>query len=99
MILAILLLVKTGIDYWILDSAIYVLVLRILWQFRFHKNCDGKLIAMMIIDDPMIDLETSFKLKHKELKNNIWLILKIVGYIVGIIIFIILIYPVINYIL
>lgn len=90
--LAILLLLKNHSDFQGLDIAIYILFLRILWQFRFHKNCDGKLIAMMLIDDPMIDLETRFKLKNKKTKNIVWLLFKSIGYFVEIILFLILIY-------
>lgn len=35
-----------------------VMVMRIVWQLRFHRNCDGRHIAKMLIDNPTIDTDT-----------------------------------------
>lgn len=36
-------------DNWIVLSAISILWVRVLWQLRFHKNCDGRLFAMLLL--------------------------------------------------
>lgn len=84
LILACLYLAQLVCSSWIITAGSSVLWLRIIWQFRFHKNCDGKIMAMMIIDNPMIDIDASdsknWNSKDKEFTN--WIKLKNVGSIV-----------------
>lgn len=46
------------VDSWMLTTASSIMYIRILWQFRFHKNCDGKYIAMSFLDNPVIDIDS-----------------------------------------
>jgi membrane protein len=55
--LALALGLRTFTGSWIATTAVSVMVIRILWQFRFHRNCDGRHIAKMLLDDPLISLE------------------------------------------
>lgn len=52
---------------WIAAVAVAVMVVRIVWQFRFHRNCDGRHIAKMLLDAPMIDTEA-----RKLLSTTLW---------------------------
>lgn len=95
-ILANLSLVNLFYTNWIINTSIAILYLRILWEFRFNKNCDGKIIARMLIDNPMIDEDLKNNpqnLKSKELKN--WYILKAIGFVIEIIIIFLWIIPLI----
>jgi hypothetical protein len=72
---------------WIATIAVSVIVLRILWQFRFHRNCDGRHIAKMLLDDPLIDVKTKEKFTTRS-RISIphaaywWLILIFIGILV-----------------
>ncbi len=65
-----------------------ILWLKIIWQFRFHKNCDGSLMAIMLLDNPMLNVKNSssdiFSCKNE---RHIWYILKAVGILIDIVIF------------
>jgi hypothetical protein len=84
LILACFSLTQLFYDHWVIIVASSVMWLRIIWQFRFNKSCDGKIVAMMIIDNPMIDIDASNpknkNSKSKEFKS--WMRLKVVGFIV-----------------
>lgn len=43
-------------DSWIILAAASILWVRILWQFRFHRKTDGRLILMLLLDNPVIAL-------------------------------------------
>ena len=43
---------------WVATVAVTVMVMRIVWQLRFHRNCDGRHIAKMLIDNPTINTDT-----------------------------------------
>lgn len=75
---------------WMVSVAITILSLRIIWQFRFHKNCDGQLIALSILDNPMLAIEQT------DIEDNdirIWKFLKTIGYFVDIYIVIFWVVP------
>ena len=40
---------------WVTTIAVTVMVMRIVWQLRFHRNCDGHHIMKMLLDNPNID--------------------------------------------
>ncbi|WP_100332622.1 hypothetical protein [Bacillus xiapuensis] len=82
-LLACLSLVNLVITNWMLTAAISILWLRIIWQFRFHKNCDGQLIALSVLDNPMLALEQTDE-ADKDVQT--WRKLKIIGYLVDAII-------------
>ncbi|WGH86849.1 hypothetical protein [Auritidibacter ignavus] len=52
---------------WIATVAVAVMVLRLVWQFRFHRNCDGRHMAKMLLDAPTIDTVT-----RKLLTARLW---------------------------
>ncbi len=41
----------------IFDFLSVIMFLRIIWQFRFHRKTDGKYFLMMILDNPLIDID------------------------------------------
>lgn len=93
-LLACLSVVKLFYENWIIISGISILWLRILWQFRFHKNCDGRLLIMTILDNPLADINEKNldnTVYHKEI--HIWKRLKIIGIIVDVVILVLWILP------
>lgn len=88
-LLAYLLILDYFITGWIVTAAISVLWLRIIWQFRFHKNCDGHFIALALFDNPMLGIDGNGS--GKEI--IIWRMLKIIGYIVNLVIIVYWIIP------
>lgn len=73
---------------WIIVTAASILWIRILWQFRFHKNCDGQLIAMTILDNPMVDIDANNVENNNTLKDKdiqLWRRLKKIGYLIDLI--------------
>lgn len=43
---------------WVATVAVTVMVMRIVWQLRFHRNCDGRHVAKMFIDNLTIDTDS-----------------------------------------
>lgn len=74
-------------ENWIISAAASILWVRILWQFRFHKNTDGRLILMFLLDNPVIESE---KMKSADISLRksiiIWRSFQFLGIIIGIII-------------
>ena len=72
-------------DNWELSALASILWVRILWQFRFNRNSDGRLIAMMSLDNPIISesVDDPFVKKSEVIT---WKILNGIGIIVEIII-------------
>lgn len=72
-------------DSWIIMAATSILWIRILWQFRFHRKTDGRLILMLLLDNPVIALENendaAFTYKKDVL---IWKVFRVVGVLVEI---------------
>lgn len=69
-------------DNWIVVSGSIILWVRILWQFRFHRKSDGQLLAMTILDNPLIAVDEKNS-HHKQNKDSkIWEKLRILGYLV-----------------
>ena len=56
-ILACIMVLKTILNVEVLSLMAVIMFLRIIWQFRFHKQSDGKYFLMMLIDNPMIDID------------------------------------------
>lgn len=54
--LALILRATTGA--WVATVAVTVMVMRIVWQLRFHRNSDGRHIVKMLFDSPTIDADT-----------------------------------------
>ncbi|WP_157085823.1 hypothetical protein [Devriesea agamarum] len=68
---------------WIATVAVAVMVVRLVWQFRFHRKCDGRYIAKMLFDDPMIDTETRMSLAIRpwtSVPRTAWLWLTLVAF-------------------
>lgn len=83
-------------DNWIVLSAISILWVRVLWQLRFHKNCDGRLFAMLLLDTPLIDDMKEYADDAVYKKTVfIWKILNYVGKIVNLAIIVFWIIPII----
>ena len=81
-------------DNWMIVSGASILWLKILWQFGFHRNCDGHLLAMTILDDPLIDLDTSnLESNIKNKKLYIWKVLKVFGYMIDLLLIIFWLIP------
>ena len=70
---------------WIILEAASILWVRILWQFRFHRNTDGRLILMLLLDNPVIALgnesDADFTYKKDIL---IWKVFQVIGVLVEI---------------
>lgn len=57
------------------------LLMRILWQFRFHRNCDGRILATFAFDQPAI----AELVREKELDKRlatVWISLVVLGFAV-----------------
>ncbi|MCL1935504.1 MAG: hypothetical protein FWF57_03895 [Defluviitaleaceae bacterium] len=71
-------------NYTIIMSFISILWFKIIWQFQLHKKYDVHLIAMMIIDDPFIEQDYK-NLDYNKKNAKVWILLKILGFFVQII--------------
>jgi hypothetical protein len=78
-------------DSWLIIAASSVLWVRVLWQFRFDKNCDGKLIAMTIMDNPMGADDKDDVYDMKEWYT--WKCLKFLGYLINMLLLIFWLIP------
>lgn len=88
-LLASLLILDYFFTDWKVLTAISILWLRIIWQFRFHKNCDGYFIASALFDNPILGIDG---IKGSR-EDKIWKILKIFGSAVNLIILVYWIIP------
>lgn len=83
--LAIVLLLRKFYDSEILLLFSAIMFLRIIWQFGFHRKTDGRYFVMMLLDNPMIDID--FK-NNKELLTKkecyIWRVMIAIGITVDI---------------
>ncbi len=85
-------------DSWVATIAVGVMIIRILWQFRFHRNCDGRHFAKMLVDLPTIDDDSREILKVRSWKSMprmawLWLLLLTVGVLVEIALLIVWLIP------
>ncbi len=78
-LLAVLMLSQYFYKNWMLSVSCSVLMLRILWQLRFHRRCDGQLFFSMLLDDPFLNEEIT----QKENKPSYVILFNIVGRIVS----------------
>lgn len=76
---------------WMISAAISVLALRILWQLRVHKRCDGQLLLAMVTDDPFLREKMKKPLKFN-LKIKLY---STIGHLVTLLIFIGWVIPII----
>lgn len=59
---------------WVATVGVAILLMRIVWQLRVHRNCDGRHIAKMLIDNPMIEVETQQAIKLRQAATPVtWL--------------------------
>lgn len=72
-------------DHWVLAATASILWVRILWQFRFNKKSDGRLMAMVALDNPIIPIDDNDGFVSKE-ETFIWKLLKGIGATIEIII-------------
>lgn len=93
-ILAICSVFRLYSDSWIMSAAASILWLRILWQFRFHRKSDGRLIITVILDNPVIAMEDENDSDFSN-KNDIliWKIFNVIGMGVEILVFVLWIIP------
>ncbi|WP_017471377.1 hypothetical protein [Amphibacillus jilinensis] len=89
-LLASLLIIQLFTTNGLLATAISIQWLRITWQFRFHKNCDGQLMALSILDNPTVAIE---KTDHSIRDVRMWRRFEIIGHLVNLFIFIYWIFP------
>jgi len=91
-------------DNWMLITASSILWMRILWQFGFHRNCDGQLIAMTVLDNPMVAIDSNYINSNDEKNKDIqiWKKLKIIGCVIDMILFLFWLVPfiisIVNYV-
>lgn len=72
-------------DCWVISAAASILWVRILWQFRFHRKTDGRLILMILLDNPVIALENENNADFSYKKDVlIWKVFQVVGVLVEI---------------
>lgn len=70
--------------HWSLEVASAVMVLRILWQLRIHRNCDGRHMLKMLLDDPLLTSNVaasgarSWK-SGRPIRHRIWALATICG--------------------
>ena len=72
-------------DHWVLAATASILWVRILWQFRFNRKSDGRLMAMVALDNPIIPIDDNDEFVSKE-ETFIWKLLKGIGATIEIII-------------
>lgn len=72
-------------DHWVLAATASILWVRILWQFRFNRKSDGRLMAMVALDNPIIPIDDNDGFVSKE-ETFIWKLLKGIGATIEIII-------------
>lgn len=81
-ILAIITMIRLNGYHWMLDMSIYILGLKIMWQFGFHRNCDGHILALLIFDNPLIMQDAKDKNNFNRKDVTIWRWLIRIGYLV-----------------
>lgn len=82
--LTVALTLRAVTDSWIADVGVAVMTIRIVWQLRFHRNCDGRHIAKILLDSPSIDLDARVKISRRAPARGagttaLWLSLLVVG--------------------
>lgn len=95
-ILASCLIFQLYFNSWIIASASSILWLRILWQFRVHKKSDGRLIIMVILDNPMIPVRNEQNSDFSKKEIFIWRVFNIFGICIDLIIFLFWIVPALS---
>lgn len=84
-ILSILLIFGTILNSEIEMILISIMFLRIIWQFGFHRKTDGKYFLMMLLDNPLIDIDYKAN-KNLLTKKEVlaWRIVCVIGKIIDI---------------
>lgn len=72
-------------EHWGLAAAASILWVRILWQFRFNRKSDGRLMAMVALDNPIISIDDNDEFVSKK-EIFIWKLLTGIGAAVEVII-------------
>lgn len=92
-ILSYLFLMSDNVTNPFLALSIYVMIFRILWQFRPDHHTDSRLLVFMLLDNPFlkVDFENNRTLLT-EREKFLWRICKILSLIVTAIMFIVLIF-------
>lgn len=78
--LSLLIILRHFISNSITTVMFIILFLRIIWQFRFHRNTDGKLFIMMLLDNPFLYYDYK---NNKESLNTKELIICRITLIIG----------------
>lgn len=93
-ILCICSIVRLYNNSWIISAAASILWVRILWQFRFHRKTDGRLILMLILDNPVIAMENESNDSSFDKKAVlIWKVFQVFGVAVSVLVFVFWIIP------
>ncbi|MEI2405331.1 hypothetical protein [Niallia taxi] len=84
-LLAMVTITQIFISYWVLIVTSAVLWVRILWQFRFQKKCDGQLLIQTLMDNPLFGdvIELTDNPLEQRKEKNIFRILKTIGYTIN----------------
>lgn len=80
MILSILLIIGTILNDEIWKILISIMFLRIIWQFGFYRKTDGKYFLLMLLDNPLIDID--YKANKNALTKKeilVWRIACVIG--------------------
>lgn len=77
---------RTLTGHWAATVLVAILVIRIVWQLRFHRNCDGRHVLTMFVDDPLLDSDTRRLLRSggwgdMDLRHRVWSVALAVGVI------------------
>lgn len=92
-ILASLFLASDRIASPLLTLFIYIMLLRILWQFRLYNSTDGRLLLFMLIDNPLLKIE--YEIERNSLSDSekfLWRICQVISTIITIVIYMIIIF-------
>lgn len=87
-ILASLFLASDRIASPLLTLFIYIMLLRILWQFRLYNSTDGRLLLFMLIDNPLLKIE--YEIERNSLSDSekfLWRICQVISTIITIVIY------------
>lgn len=84
-------------NHWILTITVGVISMRIIWQLRFHRICDGRHIAKMLIDSPTIDQDACIRITSTGIVvppvARVWIPFLLVGVLAELALFVVWIVP------
>jgi len=67
----------------------FVMFIKIFWQFRFHRNSDGRLLLKIILDNPLIEIDYKFNKDVLSRRDRyVWQCFMMIGYCVELFLFV-----------